>query len=220
MSISLWREVDRYISGALIHPDAAFEAALQESDRAGLPPIAVSPTQGKLLELFARSVNAHAILEIGTLGGYSTIWLARGLAEAGCLVTLEINPAYAEIARVNIARAGYSDRVDVKVGPAIEALPKLEGPFDLTFIDADKKGNADYFAWALRLSRPGSLIIVDNVVRNGAVLDAESHDANVQGVRRLFDRIAAESRVAATAIQTVGEKGHDGFLLALVTGAP
>jgi predicted O-methyltransferase YrrM len=217
MSVSLWREVDRYISDALIHPEAAFEAALQESDRAGLPPLAVSPAQGRLLELFARGVNAHAILEIGSLGGYSTIWLARGLAEGGRLVTLEINPTYAEIARANIARAGYSDRVDVKVGPAIEALPKLEGPFDLTFIDADKKSNADYFAWALRLSRPGSLIVIDNVVRNGAVLDVESRDADVQGVRRLFDFIAAEPRVAATAIQTVGEKGHDGFLLALVT---
>jgi predicted O-methyltransferase YrrM len=217
MNQNLWRDVDRYIGDALIEPDEALDAALRASERAGLPPIAVSPAQGKLLHLLARAVNARAILEIGTLGGYSTIWLACALPQGGRLVTLEINPHYAAVARANIAHAGLADRVDVRVGSASEELPKLEGPFDLVFIDADKRSNADYFARALRLSRRGSLIVVDNVVREGEIVNAEARDPGVEGVRRLFDLIAAEPRVSATAIQTVGEKGYDGFALALVT---
>jgi predicted O-methyltransferase YrrM len=217
MNQNLWRDVDRYIGDALIEPDEALDAALRASERVGLPPIAVSPAQGKLLHLLARAVNARAILEIGTLGGYSTIWLACALPQGGRLVTLEINPHYAAVARANIAHAGLADRVDVRVGSASEELPKLEGPFDLVFIDADKRSNADYFARALRLSRRGSLIVVDNVVREGEIVNAEARDPGVEGVRRLFDLIAAEPRVSATAIQTVGEKGYDGFALALVT---
>jgi predicted O-methyltransferase YrrM len=216
MSESLWTEVDQYIGDTLVQPDAALEAALAASDRAGLPSIAVSAAQGRLLQVLARTVDAKAILEVGTLGGYSTIWLARGLAPGGRLVSLEIDPRNADVARANLARAGLADRAEVRLGPALEEMPKLEGPFDLTFIDADKQSNADYFAWALKLSRRGSLIVVDNVVRHGAVIDAKSRDANVQGVRRLFDVIADEPRVIATAVQTVGEKGYDGFAVAVV----
>jgi predicted O-methyltransferase YrrM len=220
MSQTLWRSVDRYIGEALIESEEALEAALRESERAGLPPIAVSPAQGKFLQLLARAVNARAILEIGTLGGYSTIWLARALPSDGRLVSLEINPHYAEVARTNIARADLADRVEVCVGPALQELQKLKGPFDLAFIDADKRNNADYFSWALKLARRGSLIVVDNVVREGEIANADAHDAGVEGVRRLFDLISAEPRVSATAIQTVGEKGYDGFALALVTADP
>jgi predicted O-methyltransferase YrrM len=181
-----------------------------------LPRISVSPAHGKLLWTFARLLNARRILEIGTLGGYSTLWLARGLARDGRLITLEALEKHAKVARANIERAGLSSVVEVRVGQALATLPSLAGPFDLTFIDADKRNNADYFSWALKLSRPGGLIVVDNVVREGAVIDARSRDAAVQGVRRLNELIAKERRVAATAIQTVGIKGYDGFAVALV----
>jgi predicted O-methyltransferase YrrM len=216
MASRLWQDVDRYITDTLVQPDEALDAALAASDAAGLPQISVSPAHGKLLWLLARVVGAKRILEIGTLGGYSTIWLARGLAAGGRLITLEALEKHAAVARSNLVRAGLADVVQVRVGQALATLPQLEGPFDLTFIDADKQHNADYFAWALKLSRPGSLIVVDNVVREGAVVDARSRDAAVLGVRRLNQLMAAEPRVAATAIQTVGSKGYDGFAVALV----
>ena len=211
-----WEEVDRYIGETLVRADDALEAALAASDAAGLPAISVSPAHGKLLWLLARMLDARRILEIGTLAGYSAIWLARGLAAGGRLVTLEALEKHAAVARKNIARAGLAEVVEIRVGQALDALPGLQAPFDLSFIDADKQNNAEYFRWALKLSRPGSLIVVDNVVREGAVIDARSRDASVQGVRRLNELIAAEPRVAATAIQTVGLKGYDGFALALV----
>src|SRR2546425_3947859 len=217
MSSRLWHEVDSYITDTLVQPDAALEAALEASDAAGLPQISVSPAHGKLLWMLARLQNARRILEVGTLGGYSTIWLARGLAAGGRLITLEALEKHAAVARSNLERAGVSKVVDVRVGQALATLPLVkDGPFDLTFIDADKQNNAEYFSWALKLSRPGSLIVVDNVVREAAVIDARSRDAAVQGVRRLNQLMAAERRVAATAIQTVGAKGYDGFAIALV----
>jgi predicted O-methyltransferase YrrM len=214
--MKLWDNVDRYISDTLVQADAALAAALAASDAAGLPAISVSPAHGKLLWLLARTIGAQRILEVGTLGGYSAIWLARGLAPGGRLVTLEALEKHAAVARRNLAGAGLTDVVDVRVGKALDTLPRLEGPFDLTFIDADKQNNAEYFRWALKLSRRGSLIVVDNVVRDGAVIDARSRDAAVQGVRRLYQLIATEPRVAATAVQTVGVKGYDGFAIALV----
>ena len=221
MSDETWTAVERYFSDVLGLSDPVLEETLAASAAAGLPAINVSPTQGKLLQLLAQAIGARAILEIGTLGGYSAIWLARALPPGGRLITLEADRAHADIARANIARAGLAGVVDVRLGKALETLPQLEAagvaPFDLVFIDADKPNNAAYFDWAVRLSRPGSLIIVDNVVRDGKVLDAESDDATVQGVRHLNERIAAEPRVRATAIQTVGSKGYDGFVLALVT---
>ena len=216
MASRVWREVDRYIADTLVQPDEALDAALAASDVAGLPPINVSPAHGKLLWLLARTLGAKRILEIGTLGGYSTIWLARGLAPGGRLVTLEAVEKHAAVARTNIERAGLAQTVEIRVGQALATLPSVDGPFDLTFIDADKQNNAEYFSWALKLSRPGSLIVVDNVVREGAVIDARSRDTAVQGVRRLNELIATERRVAATAIQTVGVKGYDGFAIALV----
>jgi predicted O-methyltransferase YrrM len=221
MAQDQWTRVDRYFDDLLVSPDPALDAALQASAAAGLPPHNVSPTQGKLLALLARVQGARAILEIGTLGGYSAIWLARALPAGGHLVTLEADPRHAEVARANIAHAGVSDLVELRVGRALETLPHLaaegRGPFDLVFIDADKPSNPEYFAWALTLTRRGSLIIADNVVRDGAVADAESTDSNVRGVRRFMDALAAEPRVSATAIQTVGSKGYDGFTLAVVT---
>src|SRR5687768_7601428 len=219
-----WTAVDNYLSGLFVRPDPALDAALEASRAAGLPPINVSATEGKLLHVLARAHRAEKILEIGTLGGYSTIWLARALPAppAGRLITLEYNPAHADVARANLARAGLADRAQIRVGRAIDTLPKLQsegaGPFDLIFIDADKPGNPDYLAWSLRLSRVGTLIIADNVVRGGDVLDAASKDASVRGIRRFNELLAAEPRVAATAIQTVGAKGHDGLALALVVG--
>jgi predicted O-methyltransferase YrrM len=206
-----WADVDRYLEELLVPADAAFESALRES--AGLPPHNVSPLQGKLLELLARLHGARSILEIGTLGGYSTLWLARARPER--LITIEANEEHAAVARRNLA---HLSQVELRVGAALDVLPTLRGPFDLFFIDADKKHNTEYFDWALKLSRPGSAIVIDNVIRSGAVLDAASADPSVQGVRRMNDRIANEPRVSATAIQTVGSKGHDGFLLALVMG--
>jgi len=214
--VQLWEEVDRYIGDTLVRPDEALQAALDASDAAGLPAISVSPAHGKLLWLLARMLDAKRILEIGTLGGYSAIWLARGLAPGGRLVTLEAVEKHAAVARKNLERAALAQAVEVRVGPALATLPQLEGPFDLSFIDADKQNNAEYFRWALRLSRPGSVIVVDNVVREGAVVDARSRDVAVLGVRKLNELIAAEPRVAATAIQTVGVKGYDGFAVALV----
>ena len=223
MTHEQWTAVDRYITDHLVPPDASLDAALHDSREAGLPAINVSPPQGKLLMLLAQLRGARNILEIGTLGGYSTIWLARALPAEGRLVTLEFDPKHAEVARKNLARAGLSKGVEVIVGPALETLPKLEaagrGPFDMFFIDADKPSNPDYFAWALRLSRPGSIIIVDNVVREGAILDPANADPRIQGTRRFYDVLAAEKRVTATVIQTVGSKGYDGFAMAVVNGA-
>jgi len=216
MSQRQWNAVDRYFAELLMAPDAALDAAREASRKAGLPDIAVAPNQGKLLHLLARMQGAKRILEIGTLGGYSAIWLARALPPDGRLITLEYDPKHAEVARANLARAGLADRVEVITGRALDTLPKLSGPFDFIFIDADKSSGADYFRWALKLSRRGSVIVVDNVVRDGEVIDAKSTDPGVTGSRRLMDAIAAEPRVSATAIQTVGVKGHDGFAIALV----
>jgi len=220
MSHERWREVDRYLVDLFVPPDPALGAALESGAAAGLPPHDVSPNQGKLLHLLARIRGARNILEIGTLAGYSTIWLARALPPGGRLVTLEANPKHAEVARANLARAGLSGTVELRLGPALETLPRLEadglGPFDLIFIDADKPNNPEYLAWALKLSRRWSLIIADNTVRDGAVVDRASADPSVQGIRRFHERLAAEPRVSATAIQTVGSKGYDGFTLALV----
>lgn len=211
-----WNAVDAYFEEALHEDDAVLTEALKASERAGLPAIAVSPTQGKLLYLLAKSIGAKRILEVGTLGGYSAIWLARALPEGGALTTLEIDPKHAEVARENLKRAGLGAYAEVIVGPAIESLPKLTGPYDLAFIDADKQSNADYFAWALKLARPSSLIIIDNVVRGGAVADAKSENEMVKGTRRAIAAMAAEKRVEATAIQTVGVKGYDGLAIARV----
>jgi predicted O-methyltransferase YrrM len=220
-----WTAVDRYITDLLVPEDAALEAALRDSAAAGLPPIAVTPNQGKLLGLLARVQGAHTILELGTLGGYSTIWLARALPAGGRLVTLEAEAEYAELARANIARAGLAESVELRVGPALQTLPQLvaegAGPFDLIFVDADKKNNPGYFEWSLKLSRPGTLIIVDNVVRGGAILDPDADDPTlgnegIRGIRRFFELLAAERGVDATAIQMVGSKGYDGFALMIV----
>ena len=221
MSEATWRAVDDYYSGLLLDPDAALDAALEANAAAGLPAIDVSPAQGKMLHLLARAIGARRILEIGTLGGYSTIWLARavqpdGQIEGGSVVTCEIDPHHARVAAENVARAGLADTVDIRVGPALQTLAGLTGPFDLAFVDADKPSNAEYFAHALRLSRPGGVIVVDNVVRNGRVLDPSGGAADVAGTRRFAEVLAAEERVDATVIQTVGGKGYDGFALAVV----
>jgi predicted O-methyltransferase YrrM len=221
MSEEPWTAVDRYLAETLVGPDPALDQALETSAAAGLPPINVSPNQGKLLHIFARLLGARAILEIGTLGGYSAIWMARALGPGGRLITLEADQAHANLARANIAKAGLSDIVDVRLGKALEALPALAaegaGPFDLIFIDADKANTPAYFTWALKLARVGALIIVDNVVRKGAVADSGTRDPDVQGMRRFLEMAAAEPRVDATAIQTVGSKGYDGFSIVLVT---
>jgi predicted O-methyltransferase YrrM len=216
MSNQVWTAVDAYLDEKLVHRDAALEAALADNDAAGLPAMSVSPTYGKLLHVLALSVGAKSIVEVGTLGGYSTIWMARALPPGGRLVTLEINPKMAEVARKNIARADQSEKVELILGPALDSLRRLEGPFDFAFIDANKTQNVEYFQACLELVRPGGLIIVDNVVRDGQVLDAGSKDADVQGVRRLFEVIGAEPRVTVTALQTVGAKGHDGLAIARV----
>ncbi len=223
MTQAQWTSVDRYITDLLVPNDPALDAALASSTAAGLPAINVAPNQGKLLYLIARLQGARSILEIGTLGGYSTIWLARALPKGGKVITLEADPKHAAVARTNIERANLAGVVDVRVGRALDTLPAIasegRGPFDLFFIDADKANIPDYFTWALELSRPGSVIIVDNVVRDGRVLDAASADPNIQGVRRFNERVASERRVSATAIQTVGSKGYDGFAIALVLDA-
>lgn len=221
MGYEQWAAVDEYVSGLLAPHDQALDAALSAAEEAGLPPIQVSPPQGKLLYMLAKAVGAKTILEFGTLAGYSTIWLGRALADGGRLITLEADPAYAEVARGNIAGAGLEDVVDLRVGPALDALPALDaegaGPFDLTFIDADKVHSPDYFAWSLERSRAGSLIVIDNVVRDGTLAEADSEDATILAQRRLHEMLAAEPRVDATTIQTVGGKGYDGFTIALLT---
>ena len=220
MTQEVWTAVDQYITETLVPSDAILEAALRASAEAGLPSIQVSPPQGKLLHLLTRSLKARTILEIGTLGGYSTIWMARALPEGGRLLTLEADAKHADVASGNIARAGLSKVVEQRLGAALETLPQLAAerpePFDLIFIDANKSTMAEYFDWALKLSKPGSMIIADNVIRDGKVIDVESKDADVQGVRRFNERVATERRVSATEIQTVGSKGYDGFAVVLV----
>jgi predicted O-methyltransferase YrrM len=218
MGGGVWESVDEYFCTQLLAPDPVLDAALEANALGGLPAIDVSPLQGHMLHLLARSIGARRILEVGTLGGYSTIWLARALGPDGRLITCEVDPHHAEVAGSNIARAGLDGVVDVRLGPALDTLPTLDGPFDLVFIDADKASNAEYFRHALRLSRPGSMIIVDNVVRDGKVVDADSDDPAVRGTRALTELVAQEPGVDATVVQTVGRKGYDGFLLALVSG--
>ena len=223
MTENQWTAVDRYFDTLFAPPDDALDAALQATRDAGMPLINVAANQGKLLQLLARLVGARRVLEIGTLGGYSAIWMARALPPDGQLISLEVNPAHAEVARANIARAGLSDRIEVRLGSAHESLPQLAeqgaGPFDLVFIDADKTSTPTYLTWALRLTKPGSLIVIDNVVRQGAVADAESDNADVRGIQQALAMLASEPRVSATAFQTVGVKGYDGMAIALVTDA-
>jgi predicted O-methyltransferase YrrM len=216
---ALWTEIDGYLEASLVPGDDALDAALEAAEAAGLPPIHVAPNQGKLLMLLARAMGAKRILEIGTLAGYSTIWLARGLAPGGRLVTLDANPKCVEVARANIARAGLTEMVEFRLGKAADTLPGLaaEPPFDLIFIDADKEGTPGYFQWSVKLAREGALIIVDNVVREGAILDTAGEDTSVQGMRRFFELAATDPRVTGTAVQTVGAKGHDGLAVLLVT---
>ena len=211
-----WTAVDAYIEDRLIQDGEAPDAALAANAAAGLAAIDVSPAQGKLLHLLVRMTGARRILEIGTLGGYSAIWMARALPPEGRLVTIELDPRTAEIARSNFEQAGVADRIDLRVGAALDVLTELEAPFDLIFIDADKANNARYAEWALRLSRPGTVIVCDNVVREGRLLDADGIDPAVEGSRAFFDLLAGDPRVTATAIQTVGRKGWDGFALALI----
>lgn len=217
-----WTKVDEYYSNLFMPHDPVLEQALADSGAAGLPGINVAPNQGKLLFLMAKAAGVRKILEIGTLGGYSTIWLARALPPQGSLITLELNPKHAEIARKNIARAGLEGVVRVRQGPALSSLEQLvseqAGPFDLIFIDAHKPEYTEYFQWSFKLSRPGTLIIADNVVRNGAVADPASKDEMVLGIRRFNDAVAKEKRVSATALQTVGSKGYDGLVVAVVNG--
>jgi len=216
----LWDAVDRLAEGLLIGEDEALQQALARSEQAGLPPIAVTPSQGRLLSLLIRISGARRVLEIGTLGGYSTIWMARAVGPGGLVLTLELNPAYAEVARANIERAGLADRVELRVGPALESLETVraggEGPFDVVFIDADKASTPEYFRAALELTEPGALIVADNVVRGGAVADPDTEDPGARGMRRFLEVAGSEPRVTATTIQTVGAKGYDGFTLALV----
>ena len=220
MNEELWNRVDEFLSNKLGTSDPVLEAALRASADAGLPAIQVSANQGRLLQLLAQTQGARRILEMGTLGGYSTIWLARALPPEGCLISLELEASYAEVARKNLARANLEKLVTIRVGPAGDALAQLfsekTAPFDFVFIDADKADYPNYFEWAMKLSRPGTLIVADNVVRKGALLDSDTNDANVQGMRRMLDVIAADRRASATAIQTVGSKGYDGFVLVRV----
>jgi predicted O-methyltransferase YrrM len=217
MTNDTWTAVDDYFAKLLLSPDKSLDQAQADSQAAGLPAIAVSPLQGKQLLMLAQMQNPKKILEIGTLGGYSTIWLARALPDDGRLITLEFSPKHAEVARANIARAGMSPKVEIRVGPALDTLPLLaaekRGPFDFIFVDADKENNPGYFEWTLKLSRPGTVILVDNVVRDGAVADLTNTDPHIVGIRRMHELIAAESRVTATAVQTVGAKGYDGYTL-------
>jgi predicted O-methyltransferase YrrM len=220
MSQETWTAVERYLVDSVIPPDPIQEETLQANTVASLPGIDVAPNEGKLLYLLARVRGARRILEIGTLGGYSTIWLARALPSGGTLVTLEVDAKHAQVAAANIARAGLSSVVELRLGPALDSLAKLHaevaGPFDFIFIDADKPNNPGYLEWALRLSHSGTVIVVDNVVRDGAIVDSNSADPSIQGTRRLFAMLAADSRLDATALQTVGSKGYDGFALAVV----
>jgi predicted O-methyltransferase YrrM len=221
MSKELWSAVDDYYADLLVRPDEALEAALEASDAAGLPTIAIAPNIGKLLNLMARAMGARRILEIGTLGGYSTIWLARALPADGRLLTLDFDPKHTKVARGNIERASLSHLVEHREGPALDSMAQLveagEAPFDFIFIDADKESYAEYLESSLKLSRPGTMIVADNVVRAGKISEAASNDPLVQGIRRFNEALAAEPRLSATAIQTVGVKGHDGLAIALVT---
>jgi predicted O-methyltransferase YrrM/DNA-binding PadR family transcriptional regulator len=216
-----WNRVEDYFDGALLPHDSVLEQALQSSQQAGLPGINVSPSQGKLLHLLARGIGASRILEIGTLGGYSTIWLARALPASGRLISLELDAHHAEVARANVTASGLADLVDIRTGPALASLEALgaadEEPFDLVFIDADKESNPDYFSWAMRLTHPGSLVVVDNVVRRGRVADDDNSAPDIVGVRRMITAMAADDRIDATTIQTVGSKGYDGLTIGLVT---
>jgi predicted O-methyltransferase YrrM len=216
MSQALWTAVDDYITGTLIKQDYALEAALEESRAAGLPPYNISAPQGQFLHILVRSINARRILEIGTLGGYSTIWMAYALPENGKIVTLEVDENCARVAHRNFERAGLNNKIELVFGRALETLPALIGPFDMIFIDADKQNNPDYFKWAMKYIQPGGVIIVDNVVREGTVIEEDSDNASVIGTRRLNKMIADEPRVKATVIQTVSSKGYDGFLMATV----
>jgi predicted O-methyltransferase YrrM len=220
MTQQLWTSVDDYITDLFIPFDPVMQETLATSEAAGLPSISVAPNEGKLLMLLAQLCQARRILEIGTLGGYSTIWLARGMTSGGNLITLEASAKHAEIANINIARTGFANVVEVRIGPAGDTLPQVaaegHGPFDLIFIDADKEGYPEYFAWSLKLARPGTLIIADNVIRDGEILDPASSDARVQGIRRFNQLLANEPRVRATLIQTVGRKGYDGMAIAIV----
>lgn len=220
MTQQLWTSVDDYITDLFVPFDPIMKEALAASEAAGLPSISVAPNEGKFLMLLAQICGARRILELGTLAGYSTIWLARGMAPGGSLITLEASEKHAEVARSNIARASLAQGVEVRVGPALDTLPQLaaegRGPFDLIFIDADKENYSGYFAWALKLARPGTVIIADNVIRDGEILDPASTDLRVQGIRRFNQLLANESRVRATVIQTVGKKGHDGMAIAIV----
>jgi predicted O-methyltransferase YrrM len=219
MNQQQWADVDRYIIDTLVPQDEALTAALRASDEAGLPAIAVSASQGKLLHIIARAMGVRSALEIGTLGGYSTIWIARALLAGGRMITLEADPKHAEVARANIARAGFEEVVEVRLGRALDSLPKIQAegrrPFDLVFIDADKPSIPQYYEWALKLTHPGSLIVIDNVVREGGLIDPNGDEA-VQGVRKLHEVLAKDRRVTATTIQTVGAKGYDGLTFALV----
>jgi predicted O-methyltransferase YrrM len=220
MNQAQWTAVDTYFGDLLVHSDPALDAAISSSDEAGLPAHHVAPNQGKFLQLLAQIQGARRILEIGTLAGYSTIWLARALPSDGCLITLESDPKHAEVAAVNISRADLHHLVDIQTGNALDSLQKLHAdgcePFDFIFIDADKPNNPHYLNWSLKLSRPGTIIIGDNVVRNGEVVDPDSKDAKVQGIRQFSQLLAAEPRIAASALQTVGCKGYDGFIIARV----
>jgi predicted O-methyltransferase YrrM len=220
MDEARWSEVDEYLDRVVVGSDPALEAALADVVTAGMPAISVTPALGKLLHIVVRMTGAHRILEVGTLGGYSTIWLARAVPHNGQVVTLEIDPASAAVAGASIERAGVADRVEIRVGRAADSLAALElervEPFDMVFIDADKRSNPEYLDWALRLTHIGSVIIVDNVVRSGTVVDAATKDPDILGIRRMNEQIAAEPRLLATAIQTVGSKGYDGFAIALV----
>jgi predicted O-methyltransferase YrrM len=220
MSQDLWTSVDDYINSITVGTDAALDAAAASAAAAKLPPISVTPAHGKLLHLMVRAQGATRILEVGTLAGYSTIWLARAVPPGGRVITLEANATHADIARANVERAGLSGRIEIRLGNALDTLPQLaaekQPPFDFTFIDADRPNLADYFDWAVRLSHPGSVIVVDNVVRKGGVIDASSDDPNIKGVRRFNDRLKDDTRVSATMVQTVSAKGYDGFAMALV----
>jgi predicted O-methyltransferase YrrM len=218
MTQDIYQQVDGYIAGLVAPEDDALSAARTASLKAGLPDIAVSAAEGKLLHVLARAVSAQRILEIGTLGGYSTIWLARALPPNGRLITIEVDKHHADVARSNIARAHLADRVELRVGAALEVLRMLAGPFDLIFIDADKESYVEYFEWAVRLARPGALIVADNVVRKGEVVDAAATDTRVQGAQRFNAALAQNRSVSAAIIQTVGAKGHDGMALAVVNG--
>ena len=224
MHDAIWDAVDRYLAATVVGSDAVLDEALRLSKEAGLPQIAVSPAQGKLLQIIALATGARRILEIGTLGGYSTIWLGRALPPGGTLVTIEVEPAHAEVAWANLERAGLTEVVHLRLGPALQVLPQLEAeqadPIDMVFIDADKPSNPEYLSWAFRLTRPGSTIIVDNVVRDGSVLDESGTDAAVIGTRTMLQTMGSDPRLSATAIQTVGVKGYDGLAIAVVRGAP